>query len=223
MSVIYETQPHCTPTAGQSASGYKPPYLGCILASNLADKMRTATSLVALLCSVALADSCAESSGSHSYWRIDGLVLKVYNWDNGGTTGTFGFKSYYSGTNKTVECSAKDVDLAKLEDTWSPCNSSGSEFQFHFADLSLSLKETWLCSRYVTYSPISVLSREPMLIFPSLGSASLSANATGNMMLHGCLNTNTETGIESNCTVMEFEMAANVTLGSPAALPGHHH
>jgi len=109
--------------------------------------MRAATSLVALLCEVALADICAEISGSHSYWRIDDLVLKVYNWDNGGTTGTFGFKSYYSGTNKTVECLAKDVDLAKLEDTWSPCNSPGSEFQFHFADLSLSLKETWPCPR----------------------------------------------------------------------------
>ena len=74
------------------------------------------------------------------------MVLRVYDWDNGGTTGTFGFKSYYSGTNKTVECLVKDVDLAKLGDAWSPCKSPGVEFQFHFDDLSLSLKETWACS-----------------------------------------------------------------------------
>ncbi|KAK0751414.1 hypothetical protein B0T18DRAFT_435777 [Schizothecium vesticola] len=162
--------------------------------------MRAATSLVALLCEAALADNCPESSGSRSYWRIDDLVLKVYNWDNGGTTGTFGFKSYYSGTNKTVECLAKDVDLAKLGDVWSPCSSPESEFQFHFADLSLSLKETWPCS-----------------------GASLGANATGNMMMHGCLDTNTEKGVESDCNVMEFEMAANITSESPAAQTGHHH
>ncbi|GAB1312036.1 hypothetical protein MFIFM68171_02246 [Madurella fahalii] len=108
--------------------------------------MRAATSFVALLYGVALADSCAESFGSHSYWRIDDLVLKVYNWDNGGTTGTFGFKSYYSGTNMTVECLAKDVDLAKLGDAWSKCNSPGTEFRLDFNELILSLKETWTCS-----------------------------------------------------------------------------
>ncbi|KAM7182974.1 hypothetical protein V8F33_013884 [Rhypophila sp. PSN 637] len=28
---------------------------------------------------------------SSAHWLIDNLVLKVYNWDNGGTNGTFGF------------------------------------------------------------------------------------------------------------------------------------
>lgn len=34
-------------------------------------------------------------------------------------------------------------------------------------------------------------------------------------MLHGCLDSDTEKGIESDCDVMEFEMAANVTGGVP--------
>lgn len=42
-------------------------------------------------------------------------------------------------------------------------------------------------------------------------------------MLHGCLDNDTEKGIESDCNVMEFSMAANVTGGSPAVPPGHHH
>lgn len=108
--------------------------------------MGAAISLVVLLCAAVLADSCAEGSGSHSYWKIDDLVLRVYDWDNGGTTGTFGFKSYYSGTNTTVECLAENVDLAKLGDAWSKCKSPGTEFRLNFDDLSLSLKETWACS-----------------------------------------------------------------------------
>lgn len=108
--------------------------------------MLAATSFVALLCGAALADNCAESAASHVYWTIDELVLKVYDWDNHGTTGTFGFKSHYSGTNITVECLAKDVDLAKLGDAWSKCNSPGTEFRLDFHDLTLSLKETWTCS-----------------------------------------------------------------------------
>lgn len=39
-------------------------------------------------------------------------------------------------------------------------------------------------------------------------------------MLHGCLDTNTEKGIESDCNVMEFEMGADV---SPAEPPAHDH
>jgi len=42
-------------------------------------------------------------------------------------------------------------------------------------------------------------------------------------MLHGCLDNDTEKGIESDCNVMEFEMAANVTSGAVAAPPEHHH
>ena len=110
--------------------------------------MRAAIGLVvaSLLCGVGLADSCADGATGHSYWKIEDLVLKVYNWDNGGTTGTFGFKSYYSATNKTVDCVAKDVDLAKLGSAWSSCSTAGTEFKFDFTDLSLSLKETWTCS-----------------------------------------------------------------------------
>jgi len=126
--------------------------------------MKAATSLVALLCGVGLAypstvyspgggfvqyvvDNCTESSQSPSYWRIDDLVLKVYDWDNGGSMGTFGFKSYYSATNTTVECIVQDVDLAKLGDgQWSKCNTTGTEFQFDLTDISLTMKETWTCS-----------------------------------------------------------------------------
>lgn len=39
-------------------------------------------------------------------------------------------------------------------------------------------------------------------------------------MLHGCLDNDTEKGIESDFNVMEFEMAANVTGGSPTVPPG---
>lgn len=30
-------------------------------------------------------------------------------------------------------------------------------------------------------------------------------------MLHGCLDTDTENGVESDCNLMELEMATNVT------------
>lgn len=70
---------------------------------------------------------------------------------------------------------------------------------------------------------ISNLSSEPMLMVLFLSRTSLSANATGDMMLHGCLDNDTEKGIESDCNVMEFEMAANVTSGSPTTPPGHDH
>ncbi|KAK4447965.1 hypothetical protein QBC34DRAFT_495785 [Podospora aff. communis PSN243] len=166
--------------------------------------MRAAVSFISLLCGVALAlggadsyaaDECAASSGEHSFWRIDNLVLKVYDWDNGGTTGTFGFKSYYSATNKTVDCIAQDVDLAKLADgPWLTCNTPGSEFRFDFTEISLTMRETWTCPE----SP--------------------GASATGLIMLHGCLDNNTEKGIESDCHLMELEMAADVT---PSG--GHHH
>ncbi|KAK0719197.1 hypothetical protein B0H67DRAFT_484917 [Lasiosphaeris hirsuta] len=163
--------------------------------------MRAATSLVALLCRVSLAldgnfvrhvaDNCTERSQSPSFWRIDDLVLKVYNWDNGGSMGTFGFRSYFSATNTTVECVAQDVDLAKLEGgPWSKCNTAGTEFQFDLTDLSLTMKETWSCSG------------SPGTIF--------NANATGRIMLHGCLDGSTEKGVESDCNLMELEMAANV-------------
>jgi hypothetical protein len=126
-------------------------------------KMRPATSLVALLCGVSPAlalalagnsvqygaDNCTESYSTPSYWKIDDFKLKVYNWDNGGSMGTFGFRSYYSATNRTVECMVQDVDLAKLGATdgpWSKCNSTGTEFRFDFADISLTMKETWTCS-----------------------------------------------------------------------------
>ncbi|KAK4171013.1 hypothetical protein QBC36DRAFT_200239 [Triangularia setosa] len=150
--------------------------------------------LVALLCRVTLAnEDCTTTSQSPSYWRIDGLVLKVYNWDNGGSMGTFGFTSYSSATNRTVECLVQDVDLAKLgEDApWSKCSDSGVEFRFDFDDLSLSLRETWTCSG------------SPGVTF--------NANATGLMMLHGCLDSDTDKGVESDCHVMEFDMAADVT------------
>lgn len=122
-----------------------------------AEKMRAATSLVALLCGASLAyrldlsqnaaDDCTERSRSRTYWRIDDLVLKVYNWDNGGSMGTFGFKSYYSARNTTVECIARDVDLAKLTNVpWSKCDTPGTEFRFDLTDMGLTVRETWSCS-----------------------------------------------------------------------------
>ncbi|KAK0744464.1 hypothetical protein B0T21DRAFT_380730 [Apiosordaria backusii] len=135
------------------------------------------------------AEDCTATSQYPSYWKIDDLVLKVYDWDNGGSMGTFGFTSYSSATNRTVECLAQDVDLAKLQ--WSQCSDPGVEFQFDFDDMSLSLRETWTCSG------------SPGITF--------NANATGLMMLHGCLDSDTEKGVESDCHVMEFDMAADVT------------
>lgn len=127
--------------------------------------MRAATYLVALFCGGSLAgsstprlgralddlvqhaaDNCTASSQSAPYWRIDDFVMKVYDWDNGGSMGTFGFKSYYSATNTTVQCMAENVDLAKLGEGWSKCNDTGSEFQFDFTQISLTMKETWTCS-----------------------------------------------------------------------------
>ena len=90
-------------------------------------------------------DSCTENSYGLSYWRIEDFKLRVYNWDNGGTKGSFGFKSYYSATNTTVDCMLQDVDLAKLENSWSKCNTTGTEFQFGLSDISLTVKETWTC------------------------------------------------------------------------------
>lgn len=129
--------------------------------------MGSATFLVALFCGVSLAyqgkvgieralggylvqnttGNCTESSQSPSYWRIENFVLKVYNWESGGSTGTFGFTSYYSATNTTVKCRVQDVDLAKLADgPWSECESPGTEFRFNLTDISLTMKETWTCS-----------------------------------------------------------------------------
>lgn len=143
---------------------------GSMLGSEFDNKMGPTTSLVALvlLCGVTLAsgyqgrvgeralgghlvqnaaDNCTESSQSPSYWRIDNFVLKVYNWENGGSTGTFGFTSYYSATNTTAQCMVQDVDLAKLADgPWSKCESAGTEFRFDLTDISLTMKETWTCS-----------------------------------------------------------------------------
>jgi hypothetical protein len=137
-----------------------------MLGSKFANKMRAAPFLAALLCGGTLAypstdsleraldgdfvqyaaGNCTESSRSPSYWRIDDLVLRVYNWDNGGSTGTFGFRSYFSATNTTVECTAQDVDLARLGDgPWSKCNTAGTEFRFDLTDISLTMKETWTC------------------------------------------------------------------------------
>ena len=38
-----------------------------------------------------------------------------------------------------------------------------------------------------------------------------SATATGRMMLHGCLENDTAKGVESDCNLMELEMAGDVT------------
>ncbi|KAM7202738.1 hypothetical protein V8F33_002664 [Rhypophila sp. PSN 637] len=139
-----------------------------------------------------VADDCSERSKSSTYWTIDDLVLKVYDWDNGGSMGTFGFRSYYSATDTTVECMVQDVDLAKLADgPWLKCNNSGTEFRFDFTDISLAIKETWTCAG------------DPGQVF--------SASSTGMIMLHGCLDSETEKGVESDCHLMEFEMGANVT------------
>ncbi|KAK0616633.1 hypothetical protein B0T14DRAFT_393615, partial [Immersiella caudata] len=138
------------------------------------------------------ADECAASAGARSYWKIDNLILKVYDWDSGGTTGTFGFKSYYSATNKTVDCIAQDVDLAKLADgPWLKCDTPGTEFRFDFTDISLTIRETWTC--------------------PQSPETAFSASASGLIMLHGCLDNDTEKGLESDCHLMEFEMATDVT------------
>ncbi|KAK4651580.1 hypothetical protein QC762_602360 [Podospora pseudocomata] len=156
--------------------------------------MHIANFRVALLCGVTLANQdCTTTSQSPSYWNINDLVLKVYDWDKGGSMGTFGFTSFSSATNKTVECLAQDVDLANLgeDGSWSKCSDPGVEFRFDFEEMSLSLKETWTCegSPGVTFS----------------------ANATGLMMLHGCLDSDTDKGVESDCYVMEFDMASDVT------------
>lgn len=91
-------------------------------------------------------DDCSARSQSPTHWVIDDLVLRVYDWDNGGTTGTFGFRSYYSATNTTVQCMVQDVDLAKLaEGPWLKCDEAGTEFKFDFTEISLAVKETWTC------------------------------------------------------------------------------
>jgi len=56
----------------------------------------------------------------------------------------------------------------------------------------------------------SFLNYVPMLT--SLARMVFNANATGSIMLHGCLDSETAKGIESDCNLMELEMAANVTL-----------
>ncbi|KAK3312382.1 hypothetical protein B0H66DRAFT_485625 [Apodospora peruviana] len=152
-----------------------------------------------MLCRVSLAqqvqyhvaDDCTESSASRSYWKIEDFVLKVLNWDSGGSMGTFGFKSYYSATNRTVECMVQDVDLAKLGDgqAWTKCDTAGTEFRFDLNDVSLTMKETWTCSGMM-----------------------YNANATGMIMLHGCLDNNTDKGVESDCNLMELEMAGDVSM-----------
>lgn len=91
------------------------------------------------------ADNCTESSQSLSRWTIDNFVLKVYNWDSGGTTGSFGFRSYCSATNMTVDCMLQSGDLAKLKNSWSKCNTTGTEFQFDLSGMSLTVKDTWTC------------------------------------------------------------------------------
>ncbi len=121
--------------------------------------MYVATTLVALLAGAALTyaggigrdfgqsalDNCTENSHGLSYWKIEDFKLRVYDWDNGGTKGNFGFRSYYSATNTTVDCMLQDVDLAKLANSWSKCNTTGTEFQFGLTDISLTVKETWTC------------------------------------------------------------------------------
>ncbi|KAK4194621.1 hypothetical protein QBC40DRAFT_259815 [Triangularia verruculosa] len=154
--------------------------------------MHTPIFFLALLSGVTstlAAEDCTTTSQSPSYWSINDLVLKVYDWDNGGLTGTFGFTSYSSATNRTAECLAQDVDLATLR--WFKCSDPGVEFRFDFDEMSLSLRETWTCSG------------SPGLTF--------NANASGLMMLHGCLDSDTEKGVESDCHVMEFDMAGDVT------------
>lgn len=90
-----------------------------------------------------VADGCAAGA---QYWMIDNFTLLVYDWDNGGTMGTFGFRSFYSATNKTVDCMVENVDLAKLATSWSKCSGNpGTEFQFVLEDMGLTIKETWTC------------------------------------------------------------------------------
>jgi hypothetical protein len=89
------------------------------------------------------ADECSET---HQYWIIDELQLKVYDFDNGGTMGTFGFKSFHPANNATIECLAQDVDLSKLDNgSWNKCKTPEMEFRFNFSDVSLTIKETWTC------------------------------------------------------------------------------
>ena len=121
--------------------------------------MRTVTSLLALLGGVGLAypggynrnfvrsaaDACTDNSQSPSYWTIDNFQLKVYDLDHGGTMGSFGFESFYSATNVTVDCMLQDVDLAKLGNSWFKCNNTGTEFQFDLIAVNLTMKETWTC------------------------------------------------------------------------------
>jgi len=100
------------------------------------------------------AETCSSPT---SYWKIDNFILKVYDWDKGGSTGTFGFRSYYSATNKTVECVVRDVNLATLSGdgssggggalSWTKCNgnSGGTEFRFDLDGVSLTVRESWVC------------------------------------------------------------------------------
>jgi hypothetical protein len=92
-----------------------------------------------------VADTCTEDSQSFSYWKADDFQLKVYNWDNGGTTGSFGFRSFYSASNITVDCTVQDVDLAKLVNTWTKCNAAGTEFLFDLNYIGLTIRESWMC------------------------------------------------------------------------------
>lgn len=112
--------------------------------------MRPFTALISLLPGVSLAaDNCTETSqspGSPTYWKIDDFILKVYNWDDGGSMGTFGFNSYHSATNRTIGCMVQDVDLAKLWDgEWSKCDTPGTVFRFNLDEISLTVRETWTC------------------------------------------------------------------------------
>jgi hypothetical protein len=121
--------------------------------------MRAFTFLIVLLGGVSLAypdgnthdfvqsaaDNCTENSQSLSRWRIDTFVLKVYNWDTGGTTGSFGFRSSFSATNMTVDCMLQNGDLEKLKNSWSKCNNTETEFQFDLSDITLTVRETWTC------------------------------------------------------------------------------
>lgn len=137
-----------------------------------------------------VADECSEKARTPLDWWIDNFKFIVYDWDYGGSTGSFGFTRHFSGTNTTIECLAKDVDLAALETTWAKCGN-GTEFQFSLLDISMNIRETWTC--------------------PGSPGTVFTANASGMLMMHGCIDTDTERGLESDCVLMETEMAANVT------------
>lgn len=112
--------------------------------------MRPSTAVISLLLGGSLAaDNCTETSqspGSPTYWKIDDFILKVYNWNSGGSMGTFSFNSYHSATNRTVKCMVQDVDLAKLwDEPWSTCDAPGTVFRFNLDEISLSVRETWTC------------------------------------------------------------------------------